>query len=128
MVVASTFDKQTGSVFPHFGRTETFRLYTIENGMITEKKDVSAAETGGHSALAPFLHEHGVSALIAGGIGGGARAALGEYGIEVYPGVTGSADEAAEALAKGNLVYDPEASCHHHESEHTCSHHGSCHH
>ena len=84
MIAASTFEKETGNVFQHFGRTETFRLYTIEGGKVTKKEDVSAAETGGHSALAPFLKEHGVTALIAGGIGGGAREALASCGIEVY--------------------------------------------
>ena len=128
MIIASTFDKQTGSVFQHFGRTETFRIYTIDNGKIINKKDVSAVETGGHAALAPFLHEQGVSALIAGGIGGGARSALSSYGIEVFPGVSGDADEAAKAFAEGKLEYNPEASCHHHDGEHTCGHHGQCHH
>ena len=78
--------------------------------------------------MAPFLHEQGVSALIAGGIGGGARSALSSYGIEVFPGVSGDADEAATAFAEGRLEYDPEASCHHHDGEHTCGHHGQCHH
>ena len=131
MRIAATFDKNTGEVFQHFGRTETFRLYTIENGKVTDKRDVSAAETGGHAALAPFLQEQGVEALIAGGIGGGARAALASCGIALYPGVSGNADKAAEALASGTLVYDKNATCHHHEGEHECNHHehgGNCHH
>lgn len=131
MTIASTFDKETGDVFQHFGRTETFRIYTVEDGKITDKHDVSAAETGGHAALAPFLKEHGVSALIAGGIGGGARAALSSYGIALYPGVSGNADKAAEALANGTLIYDENATCHHHDGEHSCHHHGEgdgCHH
>ena len=120
MTIAATFDKENGEVFQHFGRTETFRIYTIENGKITDKKDVSAAETGGHSALAPFLKEHGVEALIAGGIGGGARTALAASGIKLYPGVSGSADKAAEAFAEGKLQYDENAVCHHHDGEHQC--------
>lgn len=131
MIAASTFEKETGNVFQHFGRTETFRLYTIEGGKVTKKEDVSAAETGGHSALAPFLKEHGVTALIAGGIGGGAREALTSCGIEVYPGVSGSADEAAEAFAAGKLAFNANATCsHHHEEGHGCGHHdhGCSHH
>ncbi len=125
MKIAVTYDGN-GSVFQHFGRTEIFRIYTIEDGKITAHEDADSSKTGGHSALAPFLKERGVEALIAGGIGGGARAALASYGIEVYPGVSGSADEAAKAFAEGRLSFDPSATCHHHDHEegHSCAHHG----
>lgn len=126
MKAAATFDRETGDVFQHFGRTETFRIYDIEDGKVVSHEDVSAAETGGHAALAPFLKEHGVEALIAGGIGGGARTALANAGIMLYPGVVGSADKAAKALAEGTLEYDENATCHHHEGEHTCGHGHSC--
>ena len=74
-------------------------------------------------------------ALICGGIGGGARTALAEAGIELYPGVSGSADAAVQALLDGSLAYDPEARCDHHDhahgAGHTCGEHGcgehSCH-
>ena len=60
-----------------------------------------------------------------GGIGGGARTALAEAGITLYPGVTGSADDAVNALAAGALAYDPDTMCAHHGAEHTC--HGADH-
>jgi len=67
-----------------------------------------------------FLKEAQVDALICGGIGGGARMALAEAGIKLYGGVCGRADEAAKALAGGELEYDPEAKCdrHEHHGEH----------
>ncbi len=128
MIVASTLDSATGEVFQHFGRTETFRIYTIEAGKITGKEDISAAETGGHGALAPFLKEHGVEALICGGIGGGARAALTGNGIAIYPGASGDADTAAIAFAEGHLDYNENTECHHHDHEegHECHHEGHC--
>ena len=46
----------------------------------------------GHGALAGFLREYGVEALICGGIGGGARNALAQAGIQLYPGASGGAD------------------------------------
>ena len=85
----------------------------------------------GPGALAEFLKEMGVETLICGGIGGGARNALDEAGIQLYPGVSGDADKAVEALLKGTLSYDPDTMCsHHHEGEgHDCHHGGgSCHH
>ena len=78
-------------------------------------------------ALAGFLKQHGVNALICGGIGGGARTALAEAGIELYPGVSGSADAAVNSLLNGTLLYNPDTVCahHHHEGGHDCGSH-SC--
>jgi predicted Fe-Mo cluster-binding NifX family protein len=77
-----------------------------------------------------------VDTLICGGIGGGAQAALAEAGIKLYGGVSGEADAAVNALLSGNLGYDPNVHCDHHdhahgEDGHTCGDHGcgkhSCH-
>ena len=62
-------------------------------------------------------------------VGGGARTALSQAGIELYPGASGDADQAVEALLNGSLDYDPNTMCsHHHEGgEHNCHGHGhSC--
>ena len=83
-----------------------------------------------------FLMQNGVDTLICGGIGGGAQAALAEAGIKLYGGVSGDADAAVNALLSGNLGYDPNVHCDHHdhkhgEEGHTCGDHGcgkhSCH-
>ena len=71
------------------------------------------------------IRDRGVDTLICGGIGGGARTALAEAGITLYPGVTGSADDAVNALVAGSLVYDPDTMCAHRGAEHTC--HGGDH-
>ena len=117
---------ENGQVFQHFGHTEQFKVYTIENGTITHSEIVSTNGQG-HGALAGVLKELGADALICGGIGGGARNALAQAGIDLYPGVTGNADLCAAALANGALRYDPNTECHHHDHEegHTCGHH-SC--
>jgi len=126
---------QNGQVFQHFGHTEQFKLYQVEDGQITNKMLIPTGGSG-HSALAGLLSRLKVDVLICGGIGGGAQAALAEVGIRVYGGVQGDADAAALALAAGQLVYDPNARCDHHdhdhEHEHTCGEHGcgshDCHH
>lgn len=128
MKIAVTYEN--GLVFQHFGRTEQFKIYDTAdmNGACV----VSTNGTG-HSALAGFLQERGVQALICGGIGGGAMAALHAAGIKVYGGVSGSADEAAAQLASGTLVYDPDIQCSHHSHDHGahgggCAHEGGCSH
>ena len=98
--------------------------------------EVDDTNGSGHGALAGFLMQHGVDTLICGGIGGGAQAALAEAGIKLYGGVSGDADAAVNALLSGNLDYDPNVHCDHHDHEHgedghTCGDHGcgkhSCH-
>ena len=124
MRIAVTYED--GQVFQHFGHTEQFKVYDVENGQIVNAV-VVPTNGSGHGALAGFLSQMKVNALICGGIGGGARAALDEAGILLYPGVVGQADAAAEALAAGNLVYNPNTMCqHHHEGGHDCGSHGGC--
>lgn len=115
MNIAVTYEN--GQVFQHFGHTPQFKLYTAENGRITSSQ-VLDTNGSGHGALAGFLAGHRVDALICGGIGGGARTALSQAGIALYPGVSGDADQAAAALAAGELRYDPDTVCSHHGHGH----------
>ena len=128
MRIAVTY--QDGQIFQHFGHTERFKIYDCEDGAVTLATTVHMDGTG-HGALAGALKNMQVDTLICGGIGGGARTALAQAGIELYPGASGNADEAVDALLKGNLAYDPDTMCnHHHEGgEHSChGHGGSCSH
>ena len=118
MKIAVTFEN--GNAFGHFGHTEQFKLYDIENGKII-KEEIVYTNGSGHGALAGFLGALNVDAPICGNIGAGAQNALKDAGILYYPGVTGSADEAVKAFAEGKLVYDPDAKCDHHEH-----HDGEC--
>ena len=115
MRIAVTYEN--GEIFQHFGHTEQFKLYDVENGAIVNTQVVDSNGSG-HGLLAGFLKEAHVDALICGGIGMGAQMALAEAGVKLYAGVQGSADAAAQALAEGRLDYDPDARCDHHE------HHG----
>lgn len=112
---------ENGNVFPHFGRTERFKLYDVKDGKIVSSTEIPAGDYS-HEGLVELLNNEGVDTLVAGGMGGGARAALADAGITVYAGASGPADNAVEALLAGNLVNDPEAQCcHHHEGD--CQHH-----
>ena len=119
---------ENGKIFQHFGHTETFLVYQIENGKVVDKKEVSANGKG-HGALSVLLNELKVNVLICGGIGGGAQSALAEMGIKLYGGVSGSCDEAVENYLSGKLDYNPNVKCEHHDHEHgsekhTCGDHG----
>ncbi len=108
--IAATYEN--GEIFQHFGRTEHFKIYDMENGNIVNEEIVDTRGRS-HGALAGFLKAAGVDALICGGIGMGARNALDEAEIRFYGGVTGSADSAVKAFIDGNLKFDPNAECEH---------------
>ena len=119
MKIAVTYEN--GGVFQHFGHSEQFKIYETADGKVLSAEVVDTNGSG-HGALAGFLKDHSVDALICGGIGMGAQNALSEARITLYGGVSGNADEAVEALLKGNLNFNSEATCSHHEHEH----HGNC--
>ena len=119
---------ENGQIFGHFGRTEEFKVYTVENGAVTNAEVVSTNGQG-HGALAGVLRAIGADALICGGIGGGAQAALAECGIKLYGGVSGDCDAAVAALLDGTIAYNANVQCshhgeHHHDEGHTCGDHG----
>ena len=126
MRIAVTYEN--GEIFQHFGHTEAFKIYDVEDGKIVSEQIVDT-NGNGHGALAGFLKSAGVDALICGGIGMGAQNALAEAGIALYGGVSGNADAAARALAEDALIYDPDAHCDHHDHHHGegggCGRHGS---
>lgn len=127
MKIAVTYDQ--GMVFQHFGHTEEFKIYTVENNEIV-KSEVIQTNGVGHCALGNFLATLEVEVLICGGIGMGAINNLNRAGIAIYPGVMGEADMMVEDFISGNLEYDPETRCnHHHDHDHNCGehhHHDSC--
>ena len=123
--IAVTYEN--GNVFQHFGHTEEFKVYDVEDGKIV-KSEVIGSDGSGHGALAALLDGYDVDVLICGGIGGGAQAALEERGIELCAGASGNTDEAVEAYLRGELV-NTGANCDHHEEGHSCGGHenGGCH-
>ena len=135
MRIAVTYEN--GMIFQHFGHTQQFKVYDVQDGKILASEVVDTNGSG-HGALAGVLTALNADALICGGIGGGAQTALAAAGIRLYGGVSGSADAAAQALAEGKLEFNPDVKCnhhgehhHHHGEGHTCGDHGcgshSCH-
>lgn len=112
MKVAVTFDRTTGCVFQHFGHTEFFKLYEIEDGKIIKSEVVDNGGFGHHD-LPGYLKNLGVQVLILGNRGQGAIDAINRAGLKQYAGVTGDADEAARSFAAGTLVHNEEAICSH---------------
>jgi FKBP-type peptidyl-prolyl cis-trans isomerase 2/predicted Fe-Mo cluster-binding NifX family protein len=109
-----------GEVFQHFGKTENFKIYEIEDGKVVSS-EVVGNDGLGHEALAGLLADKDVKVLICGGMGQGAKDALSEAGLEVYSGAVGDADAAVEAYLKGELI-SQDVNCDHHDHEHGHGH------
>ena len=122
MRIAVTYED--GNVFQHFGHTEKFKIYEVEDGKIVSDSIMDTNGTG-HEALAGLLADRGVDALICGGMGQGAKDALTAAGLQICAGAEGDADAAVEAWLRGELA-DMGVNCdHHHEHGHE---HGHDHH
>lgn len=118
MRIAVTYEN--GNVFQHFGHTEQFKLYDIEDNTVKICQVVSTLGQG-HGALADFLKSAGVDVLICGGIGGRAQTALAEAGILLCGGVSGNSDDAVNAYLSGSLIFSSNVTCgHHHDDGHSC--------
>ncbi|MDO4338546.1 MAG: NifB/NifX family molybdenum-iron cluster-binding protein [Eubacteriales bacterium] len=124
MKIAVTYDN--GNVFQHFGKTETFKIYEVEDNKVISSEVIGSNGTG-HGALAGLLAQNGIDILICGGIGGGAQNALANAGIELCAGAQGNADQAVEAYLKGELVSAGVTCGHHHGEGHDCGSHGEGH-
>ena len=114
---------ENGEIFQHFGHTEQFKFYDIEDGKVISSA-VVPTNGRGHGALAGLLAMVEVTDVICGGIGAGAQMALAMNGIRLYGGATGDADKAVEDLLAGKLDYNPDVQCTHHGEGHSCGSHG----
>ena len=73
MRIAVTYEN--GQIFQHFGRTEQFKVYDVQDGTVVSS-EVVGTNGSGHGALAGVLTALKADALICGGIGGGGHPAV----------------------------------------------------
>lgn len=117
MKIATTYDVTTNTIFQHFGKTQNFKIYEIENNEI---KNAIIIDNGGfcHHDLATYLKNLGVEILILGNRGQGAIEALNNAKIKQLAGITGNPDDAVKAYLNGSLKDNPNARCNHHGEHH----------
>jgi len=110
MKIGIPYNQENGDVMAHFGHTNAFKIYEIEDGKITNST-VKGTDGKEHSAMFGLFTEWGLDGLIIGGMGSKAVDLLTGMGLTLYSGVSGSADAAAEALATGTLNFSNQAEC-----------------
>lgn len=105
MKIAITYDRENGTVFQHFGRTEYFYLFD------SDTKEEKIIDNGGytHHDLAPYLKSLGVDVLICGGIGSHGVEAVKSSNLNLIPGAFGEVKEVIKAYLDGNLATNPNA-------------------
>ena len=123
MKIAVTYDN--GEIFQHFGKTESFKVYEVEDNKVVSSEVIGSNGTG-HGALAGLLAEQGVNVLICGGIGAPAKQMLLDQGIQVVSGASGDIGAAVQAFLDGTLKDSVLPTCTHHHGEHEHEHNCDC--
>lgn len=116
MKIAVTY--KNGEVFQHFGHSEQFKVYEVEDNKVVDSTIIDTNGSG-HGALAQLLDENDIDVIICGGIGDGAQSALNECGIKLCAGASGDADAAVDAYLKGELE-NSGVNCNHHSERCSC--------
>lgn len=116
------------AVGTHFGHCDVYTLVDLKEGLITGVSTLPPVphEQGGCLAAVNHLASHGVTVLIAGGMGMRPLMGFNQAGVEVYRGVgIPSVEIAVKALVKGGLErFTQEFTCHggQHHGEHEHQH------
>lgn len=99
----------------HFGHCEVYTLVDLQDGLISQVGTLPSVphEQGGCLAAVNHLATHGVTALIAGGMGLRPLMGFQQAGIEVYRNAGATSVEAAvKALIQGGLErFAQESTC-----------------
>lgn len=108
----------------HFGRSQAFTIFAIEDGKVTgsEVLDTKGYEHQ-HSGIAQLLKTKKVEVVLCGGIGPGAIAGLENAGLEVLRGASGLAQAAAQVYADGTFIASTAVCNHDHGHDHSGHHH-----
>jgi predicted Fe-Mo cluster-binding NifX family protein len=98
----------------HFGRCEVYTVVDVEGGLITQVGALAAIphEQGGCLAPVNHLARHGVTVLIAGGMGMRPLMGFNQAGIKVYQGAEASVEAVVKAFLRGDLqVFTSACTC-----------------
>ncbi|MFA6768714.1 MAG: NifB/NifX family molybdenum-iron cluster-binding protein [Parabacteroides sp.] len=111
-----------GNVDAHFGHCESYTIYTVENNEIITKETLASPQgCGCKSDIANKLQLMGVTLMLAGNLGDGAKIKLNNSNITVVRGCDGLAEDVVKAYLEGRIA-DSGISCKSHDEHHECHH------
>jgi predicted Fe-Mo cluster-binding NifX family protein len=113
-----------GSFSAHFGRSTGFAVFEFDprTREVLARQDLPAP-VHEHGAYPAWLRDHGVTVVLAGGMGPGAQNRLAELRIQVLIGVTGGSPDALVASYLDGSLPDGANLCGgegHHHGDHHC--------
>ena len=104
-----------GRVDDHFGHCAYYTIFNIIDGNVADvTKMASPQGCGCKSGIAPVLKQMGVTVMLAGNMGQGAKNVLEAQRIEVIRGCSGDVNELVAAYLAGSVRDNGEA-CDHHD-------------
>lgn len=104
-----------GRVDDHFGHCAYYTIFDVIDGKVTGSSRLASPEgCGCKSGIAPILRQIGVSVMLAGNMGQGARNILEAQRIEVVRGCSGNVEELVQAYLAGQVKDNGEV-CDHHD-------------
>ena len=95
-----------GVVSAHFGRCPYYTLADVENGEVQDVKVVDNPFYDSHGQpreVPNFIHSHGASVIIAGGMGPMAIGYFNQFGIEAVTGASGRVGDMVNTYLGGKL-------------------------
>lgn len=103
----------------HFGHCDHYTIYTINNKEITERNTLPSPQgCGCKSGIAAELAAIGVTVMIAGNMGEGAKNKLNASGIAVIRGCSGAIDTVVTEYLCGKISDSGDVCSHHECGEH----------
>lgn len=124
MMMKVAIPTRNNIVDDHFGHCEYYTIFTLDaNKQITETEILAApVGCGCKSNIASQLEEKGISLMLAGNMGEGAKNTLEAHHIQVIRGCAGTVGKVINDWIGGKIKDSGEA-CAHHEEGHECDHH-----
>lgn len=103
----------------HFGHCDHYTIYTIEENKVVERSTLPSPQgCGCKSNIAATLQDMGVTVMLAGSMGEGAKNKLEAHAIKVIRGCSGPTDAVVDGFLKG-FIFDSGLGC----AAHECSDH-----
>ncbi len=112
IAIITSGDGLDSHVDPRFGRAKAFVIYDTDTGewsLLDNAQNLNAAQGAGIQAAAAVANA-GVEAVLTGNCGPRAFATLSAAGIAAYHGVSGTVQQAIDALSAGELQAASQAS------------------
>ena len=104
-----------GRVDDHFGHCAYYTIFEVVDSQVVNVSKMASPEgCGCKSGIAPVLRQMGVTLMLAGNMGQGARNVLEAQRIEVIRGCSGDVEELVKSYLAGN-VSDNGQACDHHD-------------